>query len=234
MNHVISGWHQLHSVTIAAMGCQQVISGWHQLHSVVIAAMGCQQVIPGRHQLHSVTIAAMACQQVISGYCANNHQWQTTAMGAVNRLSQVRVLWQSPMTDNCHGCCQQVISGEDVVTTTTNDRQLPRALSTGYLRVLWQQLLWAVNRLSQGAATTTTNDRQLPQGLSIGFLRVLWQQLPCQPTWLHLCRCHRTDERRCWWSPEVSLPQESCENSVHKFFTHAWKMLGVAAIKVKK
>ena len=106
-----------------------VMSGWHQLHSVVIAAM------------------AMGCQQVISGCCANNHQWQTTAMGTVNRLSQ------------------------GVVLTTTNDRQLPWALSTGYLRVLWQQLLWAVNRLSQSAATTTTNDKQLPQGLSTGYLR---------------------------------------------------------------
>ena len=147
------------------------------------------------------------CQQVTLGYCANNHQWQTTAMGAVNRLSQ------------------------GVVLTITNDRQLPWAPSTGYFRVLWKQLLWAVNRLSQGVATTTTNNRQLPQALSTGYLRVLWQQLPCQPTWLHLCRCHRTDERRCWWSPEVLLPQESCENSVHKFFTHAWKMFGVAAIK---
>ena len=117
------------------------------------------------------------CQQVISGCCTNNHQWQTTAMGAVNRLSQgvvttttndrqlpsvlstgyLSVLWQPPpMTDNCHRCCQQVISG-----CCANNHQ-------------WQTTaMCAVNRLSQGVVTTTTNDRQLPQALSTGYLRVL-------------------------------------------------------------
>ena len=87
-------------VTTAAVGCQQVISG-----VVTTAAVGCQQVISG-----VVTTAAVGCQQVISGCCNNNNQRQTTATGAVNRLSQ------------------------GVATTTTNDRQLPQGLSTGYLR----------------------------------------------------------------------------------------------------